>query len=597
MEEDFLRKIIRRSIKDLQEKGELDRFEIPEIPLEHPKEYIYGDTSTPVSASIAKITGEDPYNVAQKINRQLQSYEISSIRETTVARPVFNNFYLKDEVFIENIKTILKEKENFGKNQNLKNQKVVVEYTDPNPFKEFHIGHLMSNSIGESLSRIIEWSRAKIKRANYQGDVGMHVAKAVWGVMHILKNNFPKENDLLNKKHIYLKNAYTLGAGAYDENDLSGSIDGGPSKKELREQIEEINKKIYNRSDKEINKIYDEGRKWSLEYFEEIYKKLDTKFDYSIFESEVAGFGKKIVEDGLKKGIFIKGLSEKRDGGEPIVFPGERFGLHTRVFINSEGLPTYEAKELALAEIKYKKYKYDKSVIITGNEVNDYFKVLLSAMSQIFPELAEKTKHIGHGMMHLPEGKMSSRTGNVITFESLLGRVKELVKEKIKDRDLSETEKKEIMEKVAIGALKYSILKQSIGSDIIYDFEKAISFEGDSGPYLQYSYARANSVLKKAKAENIKASLKNAPNEISQLEKNMNYFPEIIEKAGKEYEPHFIVLYLTELAREFNNYYAKNKIVDKNDEFSPYKVALTEAFSIIMKNGLWLLGIPVLNKM
>jgi arginyl-tRNA synthetase len=150
---------------------------------------------------------------------------------------------------------------------------------------------------------------------------------------------------------------------------------------------------------------------------------------------------------------------------------------------------------------------------------------------------------------------------------------------------------------VAIGAIRYSILKQSIGSDIIYDFDKSISFEGDSGPYLQYSYTRAESVLRKAKKENVKPSLRKVPSEITQLEKSLSYFPEIVLKAGISYEPHFLVLYLTELASIFNAYYAKNKIVDKADEYSPYKIALTQAFSIIMKNGLWMLGIKTLEKM
>jgi arginyl-tRNA synthetase len=235
--------------------------------------------------------------------------------------------------------------------------------------------------------------------------------------------------------------------------------------------------------------------------------------------------------------------------------------------------------------------------VVTANEQSDYFKVMLCAMDKINPELAKKTKHIGHGMMRLPEGKMSSRTGKVITGESLIEKVEELVKEKIKGRELSEKEKIEITEAVAIGAIRYSILKQSIGSDIIYDFDKSISFEGDSGPYLQYSYTRAKSVLKKSKAEKIKSSLEKVPSEITQLEKSLSYFPEMVLKAGENYEPHFLVLYLTELAGTFNAYYAKNKIVDKADEFSPYKVALTNAFARIMKNGMWMLGINSLEKM
>jgi arginyl-tRNA synthetase len=423
----------------------------------------------------------------------------------------------------------------------------------------------MSNAIGEALSRIMEFQGAKVKRVCYQGDVGIHVAKAIWGKIH--------------NENLAWGQAYAYGAQKYEEDE------------NIKKEIVELNKIIYSRSDKKINELYDHGKKDSLKYFDEIYKKLNTKFDYFIFETETGGVGKKIVEKGLKSGVFKKG--EKG----AIIFRGEKCGLHTRVFINSEGLPTYEAKDLGLAQIKYKKYKYDKSVVITGNEVNEYFKVMLCAMKEVLPKLAEKTKHIGHGMLRLPEGKMSSRTGKVITGESLLEKMQELVKEKIKDRDLSEAEKKEVAEKVAVGAIRYSILKQSPGSDIIYDFDKSISFEGDSGPYLQYAYTRARSILRKAGDEGIKASFVKLPKEVTQLEKAMQRFPDVVLQAGQNYEPHLILTYLMQLAGEFNNYYANNKIADKKEDSSPYRVALTAAFTQVMKNGMWMLGIETLEKM
>ncbi len=534
-----------------------------EVLVEVPKEKSHGDYYTNIALALSKKLGKNPIEIANEIVSKINKNNL--FEKIEVAPPGFINFYLSKEIFINNLKEILKEKDSFGKGKNLKNKKVIVEYTDPNILKEFHIGHLMSNVIGESVARIFEFQGAKIKRANYQGDVGLHVSKAIWG--------------RLKEPNFTWQDSYALGSKQYEEDESA------------KAEIVVLNRKVFEKSDKAINKLYNQGRKESLAYFEKIYEKLGTKFDHLFFESEVADTGIKIVEDGLKNGIFEKG--EKG----AIIFKGEKFGFHTRVFINSEGLPTYEAKDLALPELKYKYFKYDKSIIITASEQNTYFDVMLTALKQINNQLAEKTKHIGHGMMRLPEGKMSSRTGKVVTAEFLLNEVEKLVAEKIEGRDLSDKEKKEIIEKVAIGALKYSILKQSIGSDIVYDFEKSISFEGDSGPYLQYSYARAQSVLKKAKVEKVKPSFKNIPLEIGLLEKLIYQFPEIIEKSGREYEPHFILLYLTELAREFNNYYAKNKIVDKNDEFSPYKVALTEAFSIIMKNGLYLLGISVLDRM
>jgi len=596
---------MKNQIKEIVKKsvGSLIK-EAIDFSIESPDDKNHGDYSTNVALILAKKIGKNPIETANLIKESFNTVQDKKIFQKIEVVNGFINFFIADKVFIDSLKKIDK---NFGKNKKAKgpesHRRIIIDYTDPNPFKEFHIGHLMSNAIGESLSRIFEFQGAKVKRVCYQGDVGIHVAKVIWGILQN-KNNFPKDSDFLSKKIKFLSVAYAVGAEAYEKDENA------------KKEIVALNEKIFGKSDKEINKLYDKGKKWSLEHFDELYKKLGTKFDYFIFESQVSDLGKKIVEKGLKDGIF-----ENSEGA--VVFKGEKYGLHTRVFINSEGLPTYEAKDLGLAEIKYKKYAYDQSVIVTGNEVNEYFKVMLCAMDKVAPKLAEKTKHIGHGMLRLPEGKMSSRTGKVITGESLIEKVEGLVKEKIKDRELSEKEKSEITEKVAIGAIKYSVLKQSIGSDIIYDFDKSISFEGDSGPYLQYSYMRAESVLRKAKSEKIKPSFRKisrlrsnrgssmptsssmldkigtelGPNEITELEKAMYYFPEIILKAQQNYEPHFLVLYLTELAGIFNSYYARNKIADKKDEFSPYKVALTNAFAAIMKNGMWLLGINSLEKM
>jgi len=563
---------IKEKIKEIIEKSIDQKVD---FSVEIPAEKSHGDYSTNVALILAKKENKNPKEIAKLIKENLELFPPPCAPalgwgKIEVAGPGFINIFISKEVIVENLKKIDK---SFGKNTELKNQKIIIDYTDPNPFKEFHIGHLMSNAIGESLSRIFEAQGAKVKRVCYQGDVGMHVAKAIWGKIKDNKKTWGE--------------AYALGAAAFEENE------------EAKKEIKELNKKIFERTDKKINKLYDEGKKESLADFDKIYKKLGTKFDWLIFESETGPVGKNIVKKGLKEGVFEKG-----ENGA-IIFKGEKYGLHTRVFINSESLPTYEAKDLGLAKIKYKKYAYDQSVVVTGNEINEYFKVMLCALKQISPKLAERTKHIGHGMMRLPEGKMSSRTGKVITGESLIEKVQEMVLEKISakggpasgGKDFLEKEKQHITEKVAIGAIKYSVLKQSAGSDIIYDFDKSISFDGDSGPYLQYAYARASSVLEKAKKEGIKASFAKVSVELSQLEKSIIHFPEIVLKAGKEYEPHFLVLYLTELAGVFNNYYAKNKIVDKADKFSPYKVALTKVFCQIMKNGMQMLGIETLNKM
>lgn len=522
--------------------------------VEVPADSAHGDYATNAALALAKKIGKAPREVAQEIVAKINMHKF--LEKIEVAGPGFINFYLSKDYFVD---ALIGMGKNAGYGTHAKGWKVMVEYTDPNPFKEFHIGHLMNNAIGESVARIMRANGAATKKACYQGDVGLHVAKAVWAL----------------QKGISLQEAYAHGHKAYEESEVA------------KQEIVALNKKIFERSDRTVNKLYDKGKKESLKYFEQIYKKLGTKFDYYFLESEVAGFGKKVVEDGLGKGIFETG--EKG----AIVFKAEKFGLHTRVFVNSEGLPTYEAKELGLANIKYKKYKYDGSVIVTANEINEYFKVLLVAMGQVFPDLAKKTKHIGHGMLKLPDGKMSSRTGNVVTAESLIENVKNMVLQKAADRGLDDA----TIEQIAIGAIKYSILRQGIGGDIVFDFEKSISFEGDSGPYLQYTYVRAFSILAKAKKEKVKASFRKVPAQIGVLEKMLVHFPQVVQRAGREFAPHGIATYLTELAREFNNYYARQVIVDKADEFSPYRIALVQVFAHVMKNGLELLGIEAPSKM
>jgi len=502
----------------------------------------------------------------------------------------FINLYLSKKFFANSIEEINKQKENFGKNNSLLGQsasakgfgeprKIIIEYTNTNVLKPMHIGHLMGNVIGESISRIVENNGAEVKRNTYEGDVGLHIAKALWGILKlggIIDGN-------ISDKAKYIGEAYALGANGYEDDES------------IQKEIIEINKKLYEKSDEELLKTYEWGRKVSLDHFEELYKKLGTKFDFYFFESEIAEESLKIIKEFLKKGLF-----EESDGA--IVFKGEKFNpkLHTRVFVTKQGLPTYEAKDIAHAIRKYDEYKSDKSIIITANEQNEYFKVMLEALKEIKPAIANQTEHISHGMLNLTTGKMSSRKGNIITGESLIIDVENFIKEKISDRKFSEKEKDEIAEIVAIGAIKYSILKQAIGGDIIFDFDKSISFEGDSGPYLQYTAVRANSVLEKVKK--LEHTLQVSKSDFdtwntTELERYLYRFPEVIERAGSEYAPHYIVTYLTELASLFNRFYAQEKIIDQEDHNSPYKIALTQAVAHILKTGLYLLGIKVPKRM
>ena len=570
------------------------------ITLEHPDDLSHGDYSTNIALAHSKDLKMSPRQLSEKIVVELQKTAIPFVSKIEIAGPGFINFFLTADFFSKEVNNIVKLGKKYGSNNNRAGEKIMVEYTDPNAFKQFHIGHLMSNSVGETISRVIDFSGAKVVRACYSGDIGLHVAKAIWGYQK-LDALTPSRTVLDGKGKILIYGeekellshddelkfwglAYAYGSSEYDGNETA------------KAEIDELNRKLYSKPDGEIKKLYDQGREISYKHLNEIYNLLGTKFNVFFYESEIQARGLGIVKENIGK-VF-----EESDGA--VIFRGENYGLHTRVFVNKFGVPTYEAKDLAL---NIKKFETDKnltqSIIVTAHEQSDYFKVMLKALSLINPGVTEKTKHVAHGMLRFSTGKMSSRKGNIITGESMIEDVEEMVTEKIKDRELTDKEKKEIIQKVAVGAIRYSILKQQAGSDIIFDFDKSISFEGDSGPYLQYTAVRAKSILEKAKREGLSigwlAKLTGVKNleETSKLEKMLYRFPEIVERCQKEYSSHYLATYLIELASEFNSYYANHKIVEKGEKRSLYRLELTKSVVMVLENGLHLLGIEVPKRM
>ncbi len=558
---------------------------VPELvfSIEHPKELAHGDYATNFALVAAKqlgqpapdrtggLAGKNPKEIAGAVKEKLLALRLPEIAAVETAGAGFVNIRLTDKFFSDSITEILQSEE-FGKNTGLAGKKVLIEYTQPNPFKPFHIGHLMSNAIGESLSRIFEWRGAHVERANYQGDVGLHVAKAIFGLLRepipdALKRGSPAE------QANYIGTCYSLGSKFYEEDPAA------------KAEIDAINKKVYDQTDSQINKLYEWGRKTTLMAFEELYHQLGTKFNHYYFESEMATIGLPLVREYTGK-VF-----EESDGA--VVFHAEKHDpkLHTRVFITSAGLPTYEAKELGLAKTKFETVSPDHSVVVTAVEQAGVLQVVREAIRLINPSWAEKMLHVTHGMMRFASGKMSSRKGNVVTGESLIRDAQAAVLKKMKEREMDDVEREQVASMVGIAAIKYSILKQSSGSDIVFDFEKSISFEGDSGPYLQYSATRAKSVLAKIDTVTVEANSKNEV-EISELERILYRFPEVVARTQAELEPHYLTTFLTELASAFNAFYATGQITGNN-----YRLAVTKAFAQVMESGLWLLGIAVPERM
>lgn len=539
-----------------------------DIKIEYPVDVAHGDYATGVAMKYAKQAGIAPKELAESIIASLGT--IDGVASISIAGPGFINITLAPAEIAAVVSAA--DAAEWGRNLPT-GEKILFEYTDPNPFKEFHIGHLMANAIGESVTRLSEFAGAEVRRANYQGDVGLHVAKSIWGK--------------IQKPELTWGEAYAYGSKNYDDN--KGAID-------------EINKKVYTREDPSINELYKDGLLSSQAAFEVIYERVGMQkvrnhtgsedyFDYYFYESLCWWIGKVLVEENTPA-VFTQS-----DGA--VVFKGEDVdpSLHTRVFITSQGLPTYEAKELGLYKSKSDMFgwKPDVSVTVTASEQRDYFRVVRAAALRIaeISDIASKTKHITHGMMRLPTGKMSSRTGDVITGESLLDELVEAAKERAAESRADD--KEQLARDVSVAAIKFQILKQASGKDIIFDRERALSLEGDSGPYLQYAHARAHQIVERAKSEGIEMSVdaSSSPILVSRL---IHRFPEIVEHAATLMEPHIVTTYLTELAAAYNSWYAQEQILDGSPS-AAHKVAIVNAVRNTLKNGLWILGIPAPEKM
>ena len=523
----------------------------------------FGDYATNVALQLGKKLGNNPRELAEKIVAGLPKNGI--LAKVSIAGPGFINIKLTDQALI---------KESHRRSNKLLQGKVVVaEYSDPNPFKVLHAGHLYTTITGDAIASLLENAGAKVHRLNYGGDVGLHVGRTMWAIVRHLGGEKPQELQNVDpkKRPEWMSERYVEGNSAYEDNP------------EAKAEIIAINKKIYQlHADKDhqsnLAKIYWTCREWSYEGFDALYAELRIDpFEKYIAESEVTPLGLELVERGQTEGVF-----EKSEGA--IVFKGEPHGLHTRVFINSEGLPTYEAKDLGLAAKKWQDYKFDLNIIVTANDIVEYMKVVLQALSNFYPEVAARSKHFTHGVIKLPGGvKMSSRKGNILRAADILDAA----------REASQAEREGDNEDSVLAAVKYAVLKQRIGGDIIYDPAESVNLAGNSGPYLQYAHARARSILTKVKSADVE--VKQLEDGERSLVRKLAEYASTVEQATRELMPHHICTYLYELSQEFNRFYENNRVID--DPRQGQRLTLVKQYADTLKNGLELLNIPAPEKM
>lgn len=526
----------------------------------------FGDVATNIAMKLAGRLGKNPREVAEAIATELENAK--GVSEVSVAGPGFINIRFDDQALADAWSVRVP--------QLYEDQVVVSEYSDPNPFKVLHAGHLYTTLMGDSISRLLELGGATVHRVNFGGDVGPHVARNLWAIVKKLGGEYPdKLAELpgdLHEKAAWLSARYVEGNEAYETDET------------VKQEILDYNKRIYaiheqNDHESDFAKLYWIGRQWSYDYFELLYKELGVKpFEKYYPESATTPTGVETVMKGLADGIY-----EKSEGA--VVFRGEPYGLHTRVFINQQGLPTYEAKDVGLIMQKWRDYHFDKSIIITGNDIVEYMKVVQKSIEQFEPELVKRSQHLAHGNIKLVGGKkMSSRKGTVVLALDVLEAARRANTE-VNGQD---------NEVVSLGAVKYAFLKQRMGGDIVYDPDESVSLQGNSGPYLQYAHARACSIL--AKAQNQPATI-DASFEAGEraLALKLSEYPEVLMRAVSELMPHHICTYLYELAQEFNRFYEKNRVI--GNEREAMRLALVGRYQKTLQHGLGLLGIIAPEKL
>lgn len=527
------------------------------VSLDRPKPE-FGDLATSVAMQLAKQLNQNPRQIAESIADRLRQNPLFSAVE--IAGPGFINLKLTDTSIVQTW--------SLEAPQIYNQQSVVVEYSDPNAFKVLHAGHFYTSVVGDAIAKLVEKAGGQVHRTNFGGDVGLHVGKTMWAVLKELGGEYPDKLAEINpaERADWLAKCYVAGTAAYEDDP------------EAKAQITEFNKQVYqihadNDHQSPLAQIYWQTREWSYDYFKAFYQRIGSHFDKFYPESMTAARGYQEVHK------HIGTVFEKSDGA--VVFRGDRYGLHTRVFINGEGLPTYETKDVGLIYLKYDDWKFDKSIIITADEQKEYMKVVLKALEQFAPELSRATLHITHGIVKLAGGvKMSSRKGNFLRAVDVIdyANAENQAENGVDD------------ERVSLGAIKYAFLKPRIGGDVIYDPKESVSLVGNSGPYLQYSHARACSILKKADGAGDN-ELKTVDFDAHEraLAVKLGQYSEVLAEATAELLPHVICTYLYELAQEFNRFYEKAKIV--GDPRQAIRLRLVEQYRQVLADGLDILGI------
>jgi len=552
--------------------------------LERPRESKLGDWALPCFR-FAKLLKKNPKDIATTLSKAIAKSKSKWIEKAQPVGP-FLNIFVNKTLLAETLLPVLingKYFKTFENHPDNSKTNVMIEYCSPNTHKEFHVGHVRNVSIGASVVKLFGYLGYPVVTANYPGDEGTHVGKCLW--YYKKKNLTPPSKN----KDAWFGEVYTKASQAHAQAD-------GSEKETIDKEISEVVRQL-EAEDGSYYDLWKSTRQQSLDGHNEIYEWLDAKFDRVFFESEFSEESQRIVDEYLKKGVFIES-----DGA--IGLDLNKYKLGFLILRKSDGNTVYAAKDLALARKKFDEFNIDRSVYIVASEQNLHFKQVFKTLELMGFEKAKKCYHLNYGMVTLPEGKMSSRAGTVVTVSELRKNVEaelDIILKKY-EGDWPKDEIEDTKNKLCVGAIKYGMLNTDAVKDVVFNIKEWVSFEGNSGPYLMYCYARTQSILRKAGEAGHKASMKKLEvlkeSEEHEVLRYLYDFNDVVSQSGEGYKPSVLTHYLFDMCKSFNRFYIKLPVLKaENDDLRNARLSLAAGFAATLHKGLELLGIAPPERM
>ena len=558
---------------------------------------------------LLKTSKKKPEDTAQDIGKYLKEY-CGAIADFNVVKG-FLNLVIAPEAWLGLLNDIDTDPSWGYKNADENSPLVMIEYSSPNTNKPLHLGHVRNNLLGWSLAQIMEANGNKVVKTNIVNDRGIHICKSMlawqkWGNGETPESSGKKGDHLIGDYYVAFDKHYREEVKELKEKFIAEGVDAQKAEERAKNEaplIVEAHEMLvkWEQNDPDVRALWKKMNDWVYAGFDETYKALGVSFDKIYYESNTYLEGKKKVEEGLAKGLFYR----KEDNSVWADLSND--GLDQKLLLRSDGTSVYMTQDIGTADMRFKDYPIDKMIYVVGNEQNYHFQVLSILLDRLGFKWGKELVHFSYGMVELPNGKMKSREGTVVDADDLIASMIENAKQLSEDKvnkleGISEEEKNEIARIVGMGALKYFILKVDARKNMLFNPEESIDFNGNTGPFIQYTHARIRSILRKAQESQ---SIPNQPNtpitlnskEIDLIQK-LSEFPAAVEQAGKDYSPSGIANYCYELTKQFNQFYHDYSILGADtEEQKAVRLMLAKNVAKTIKNGMALLGIEVPERM